>query len=948
VATVWTVPGYSNYCTFCAQATVDGINADEIMAMDSTIAAMIKDDDPVPLESTELPITEIGDSEIFSTNSSASSMFQLEGPPTRDDIDSQQQDNDEAVHASSELLRIHQKFSHISMQRLQNMAKIGLLPIKLSTCRVPLCQACLYGKLTRKPWRHRAAGSISRISKSTRPGEMVSVDQLESSVPGLVGQLKGKITRIRYRVTTVFVDHYSGLSFVHLQSSTNAKETIEAKLEFERYARSYGVQIKHYHADSGRFSDNAWRADIIDKGQHLTFCGASAHHQNGVAEKRIRDLQDLARTSLIHANRRWPWAIDSHLWPYALRHANECFNRTPTKGHAESPVEMFSGVKVRPNLQDVHPFACPAYALDGNLQNSNKINKWASRSRLAIYLGYSLQHSRSVGLVLSLRTGLVSPQFHVKYDDSFDTVRRDQQIIMPTSEWQVKCGFRDDNNSSDNNIEVAKSENGVIPGIHNAEHSTSINANIDRDVTGNSPIYPVINIPPIPHIDSNSSESGQQPANILPTNNRQVPPTHDAPATTRSGRVVRTPSRYSDYVAYERTVVQDCLESSTEYLDPMAYASSADPDVMHLHEAMKQPDKKEFINAMKQEIQAHTDSNNWKLVKRSTVPKEHSVLPAIWAMRRKRRIDTQEIYKWKARINVHGGRQVKGLNYSETYTPVASWSSIRLVMMFAALKNWRTKQLDFVLAFPQAPVETDLYMEIPKGFEVPNKQRDYVLKLINNLYGQKQAGRIWNKFLVKGLQELGFQQSKVDYCVLWRQSVMLVIYTDDTIVTGPSDKLIDQAINDIGRNFEITHSPSVSDFLGVKICREGSQVSLSQPQLIASILKDLGLEGQSNSRSIPALSSVILHKYENSENHHEKWDYRSVIGKLNYLEKSTRPDLAYAVPQCARFAANPKVEHTKAVKLIGRYLLGTANKGMICIPKKESFHAYCDADFAGN
>jgi Reverse transcriptase (RNA-dependent DNA polymerase) len=177
---------------------------------------------------------------------------------------------------------------------------------------------------------------------------------------------------------------------------------------------------------------------------------------------------------------------------------------------------------------------------------------------------------------------------------------------------------------------------------------------------------------------------------------------------------------------------------------------------------------------------------------------------------------------------------------------------------------------------------------------------------------------------------------------------MLVIYTDDTIVTGPSKELIDQAIKDIGKEFEITHSPSVSDFLGVKICRDGDKITLTQPQLISPILKDLGLTGNSNARSIPALSSVILHKYKDSKDHHEHWDYRSVIGKLNYLEKCTRPDLAYAVHQCARFAANPKEEHSKAVKMIGRYLLGTADKGMICTPTKESFHAYCDADFAGN
>jgi Reverse transcriptase (RNA-dependent DNA polymerase) len=121
-------------------------------------------------------------------------------------------------------------------------------------------------------------------------------------------------------------------------------------------------------------------------------------------------------------------------------------------------------------------------------------------------------------------------------------------------------------------------------------------------------------------------------------------------------------------------------------------------------------------------------------------------------MRGKRRIDTREVYKWKARINIHGGKQTKGLNY--TYAPVATWSSIRIIMNMAAIYGWITRQLDFVLAFPQAPVETDLYMEIPRGFMIDGEDVDssqYVLKLVNNLYGQKQAGRVWYTYLSHGL-----------------------------------------------------------------------------------------------------------------------------------------------------------------------------------------------------
>jgi hypothetical protein len=72
------------------------------------------------------------------------------------------------------------------------------------------------------------------------------------------------------------------------------------------------------------------------------------------------------------------------------------------------------------------------------------------------------------------------------------------------------------------------------------------------------------------------------------------------------------------------------------------------------------------------------------------------------------------------------------------------------------------------------------------------------------------------------------------------------------------------------------------------------------------------------------------------------------VGNLNYLEKSTRPDIAYTVHQCARFSENPKVEHSTAIKMIGRYLMATADKGIIFSPLDESFKCYCDADFSGN
>ena len=167
----------------------------------------------------------------------------------------------------------------------------------------------------------------------------------------------------------------------------------------------------------------------------------NAHWQNGIAERRIRELQDSARTMLIHANRRWPTAINANLWPYALRMANQLFNSTPAVKSHRIPLETFSGSKVADNPKDWHHFGSPVYVLKNHMQSARKIDKWTHRARVGIYLGRSTQHARTVALVLSLESGLVSPQFHIKVDSTFETMRSSFGNKQPPSLWQRKCGF---------------------------------------------------------------------------------------------------------------------------------------------------------------------------------------------------------------------------------------------------------------------------------------------------------------------------------------------------------------------------------------------------------------------------------------------------------------------------------------------------------------------------
>ena len=229
-------------------------------------------------------------------------------------------------------------------------------------------------------------------------------------------------------------------------------------------------------------------------------------------------------------------------------------------------------------------------------------------------------------------------------------------------------------------------------------------------------------------------------------------------------------------------------------------ATNSDPDTMYHHQAMWQPDRAQFMGAMQKEMDSQLQDGNFEIAHRSKIPSGTKVFPAVWQMRRKRDIATQQIIKWKARLNFDGSSMKKGVHYEQSYAPVASWSSIRLALAIATAHNWASTQVDYVLAFPQAPVERPVYMDIPRGFEMAGglSKMDYALLLHGNVYGQNQAAHIWNKYLTKCLvSKAGFVQSKVDDCVFYKGNVIYVLYTDHSILFAPTQKEVDNCIADI-------------------------------------------------------------------------------------------------------------------------------------------------------
>ena len=734
------------------------------------------------------------------------------------------------------------------------------------------------------------------------------------------------------------------------------------------------MKVQAYHADNGIFKAKKWVEECRQRKQDLTFAGVNAHHQNGIAERRIRELQETMREILIHATKRWPGVVTIHLRPYAIRMANQAYNATPLNAHInkQSPNKIFDNSAVDINPKHWKPFGCPTHVLKSELQGTTGIHpKWDARSRAGIYLGQSPIHNRNVALVLNIHTGYVSPQFHVKFDESFRTVLQDEW----NATWLTSKGFIKPSNrishEEDSKItlkrrtstEQQQIPNGKIqdrPGKRQMaavvakeppRHKMSLASNQQRPAN------------PASHLPSTTAADEQSVAPEKAPNTRVLPMT-----TTRSGRLVKPVPRLIDLMMSELGAIKKTqgvnegellnfsalTDESDKDNNPLLAYKAVNPDILRLHEAMKATEKREFKTAMEKEVNDQIANGNFTVIPRSEVPKGFRVFPGVWTLVRKRDIQTRDIKKFKARLAFDGSRMREGEDYDKTNAPVASWMSIRLLLTFVVAFGWHTQQVDYVSAYTQAPIDRDMYMEFPRGFTVPGgvDRKTFVLKLHRNLYGQKQAGRVWYKYLRKRLiTQAGFVPSKHDECLFFRGQVLYALYIDESILEAPTRRELDEAITAIKEaKLQITLEGDLADFLGVKIERKSpNEIIFTQPHLIDDILHDLGLQHAKEGKETPAASSRILTRNDYGADLDKSFHYRSVIGKLNYLEKATRPDISFATHQCARYMSDPKKSHARAVCWVGRYLLHSRRKGIrFKADITRGLEVFVDASFAGN
>ncbi len=188
------------------------------------------------------------------------------------------------------------------------------------------------------------------------------------------------------------------------------------------------------------------------------------------------------------------------------------------------------------------------------------------------------------------------------------------------------------------------------------------------------------------------------------------------------------------------------------------------------------------------------------------------------------------------------------------------------------------------------------------------------MKLEKDIYGQKQAGHMWNSFLMNKLTSIGFTMSLIDDCIFFRGDINFMVYVDNGIFLGSNDSQLQEVIKEVlnlGLNIEDQGHPA--DYVGVNVknLKDGSY-EFTQRALIDSIIDDVGLK-DAKVKPVPAKVSLQLHAFKDEPTFNLNFNYRSAVGKLNYLAQTTRPDIMYTTHQIAKYLSDPRQSHGGAI-----------------------------------
>ena len=796
-----------------------------------------------------------------------------------------------------DLVTLHRRLAHIAPNTIRKMVKSGAIEgIQLiDDGSTMVCDACEQAKATRKP--------IKKIREAPLAGAFGDEVHTDLWGPAPVQSLGGRA----YYVT--FTDDYS--RYTTLTPLRTKDETLDAYKTFAAWARTqHGVKIKRLRSDrGGEFTGNDFTKFLNAEGTERRLTTHDTPQHNGVAESLNRRLMERVRAFRIQAD------LPKFLWVEAARFVVWLKNRSLTRllGTA-TPYERLTGRK--PNLAGVPEWGQRVWVHDSSG------TKLEARAEVARWVGYD-SDSTHAHRIYWPETQKISVERDIKFTS--DTVIVDtapkftRQTRQPATTQQI-----DPDNGN------------ILPQVASEPDEED---EVEDEL---GPIQPV----PTPAPPSKGSTAPQP---TRKSTRARKPSAHVRRIEAGEGTAEGDPASEANSTSFTPDDEPDWVYVTSLNDDLTKKVQDVEGDPKSVSEARSRSDWSYWKEAMDREMAALERAGTWTSAAR---PPDTNIVGCKWVFRLKRKADGS-IDKYKARLVARGFTQVHGIDYYDTYSPVARLASFRTVLALAARQDWDIEAFDFNSAYLNGTLDADekIYMQEPPGYESDDGS---VKRLRKALYGLKQAGRKWYDALSLALTKLGFRVSSADPGVFTARVgtdiLVLAAHVDDCILTGSSKDLITEYKGKLNEHYALTDLGPVHWLLGIKVTRdrETRTISLSQSAYIKAILARFSL---TNAKSFPTpmLPGAMYSKKDSPTSptdkaRMKKVPYREAIGSLMYASVGTRPDITFAVSTLSQFLENPGEMHWEAAKRVFRYLSGTRELALIYGGDQHQLLGYTDAD----
>jgi transposase InsO family protein len=747
------------------------------------------------------------------------------------------------------------------------------------------CETCELSK------HHRATFKLRTDDPCLHPFELVHSDIWgPARTTGLCDA--------RYFVT--FIDDHSRLTWVYVLKDRSQLFSVFQSF-YAEISNQFNAKLLAFRTDNAReYLDSAFQQFLESRGIiHQTSC-VRTPQQNGIAERKNGPILAIARALMLQMN------VPKIFWADAVLTASYLLNRMPSRIlKGKSPFEMLFPGK---NPFSVPPrvFGCVSF-VHNHSPNRDKLDP---RAHKCIFLGYSRTQKGYRCYSPSLRKHFVSANVTFFEDIPYYSPqgRQLQESMLSAPVIPTHVPFA-----------PPTSPISIVPPVPPISQVYVRRRN--QDVPLVPPPPPVEFSLPLPPSASPSADSPP------PQSTSDL----DLPIAIHKGKRTCTEHPISNCVSFDH--LSPSFKAFSLSLSSLVIPKS-------YREALSHPG---WRKAMEEEMHALELNHTWDLIPK---PAGTSIVGCRWVFTVKQNPDGT-VDRLKARLVAKGFTQTYGLDYTETFSPVAKLNSIRIIISLAANLDWPLHQLDVKNAFLHGDLTETVYMTQPPGFE---SKGECVCHLKKSIYGLKQSPRAWFDKFSKTVVSHGMTRSQADHSVFFKKTrtgiVILVVYVDDIVITGSDKEGIQILINHLSSSFLTKDLGKLRYFLGIEVARSKAGISLSQRKYTLDILQDTGYLG-SKPVATPMEPNLKLMPDE-GDFVDDPDTYRRLVGKLIYLT-ITRPDISYAVSIVSQFMTNPRVPHMNAVIRILKYLKNAPGRGLFY---RSSGHlrieGYTDADWAGS